>query len=144
MIEITPAIHLDEKEIEEQFIRAPGPGGQKVNKTESAVQLRFDARHSPALTNAVFLRLKTLAGRRMTHEGVIVLTANRFRSQEQNRGDALDRLIALIREAAVAPKHRRATKPSKAAKRRRLDAKRHQGSLKRQRGKVGPHSGADS
>ena len=144
MIEITPAIHLDEKEIEEQFIRAPGPGGQKVNKTESAVQLRFDARHSPALTNVVFLRLKTLAGRRMTHEGVIVLTANRFRSQEQNRGDALDRLIALIREAAVAPKHRRPTKPSKAAKRRRLDAKRHQGSLKRQRGKVGPHSGADS
>ena len=144
MIEITPAIHLDEKEIEEHFIRSPGPGGQKVNKTESAVQLRFDARHSPALTNAVFLRLKTLAVRRMTHDGVIVLTANRFRSQEHNRSDALDRLVELIRAAAAVPVHRRATRPSKAAKRRRLDAKRHQGSLKRQRGKVGPHSGADS
>ena len=136
MIEITLAISIAETEIEEHFIRAPGPGGQKVNKTESAVQLRYDARHSPALSNAVFLRLKSLAGRRMTKDGVIVITANQFRTQEQNRRDAMDRLVALIGEAAVPPKYRRPTKPSKAAKQRRLDNKGHQGSIKKGRGKV--------
>lgn len=144
IIEITSEIRLDEKEIEEHFLRAPGPGGQKVNKTESAVQLRFDARHSPALSNQAFLRLKTLAGRRMTRDGIVVLTANRFRTQEQNRRDALDRLVALIRSAAVVPVHRKPTGPSRAARRRRLEAKRHHGSLKRQRGKVGPLSTHDS
>ena len=137
MIEITPSISINESEIEEHFIRSPGPGGQKVNKTESAVQLRFDARHSSALTNAVFLRLKTLAGRRMTRDGVMVITANRFRTQERNRADALDRLVGLIREAATPPKYRRPTKPSKAAKQRRLDSKRRQSGLKKDRGKVG-------
>ena len=136
MIRITPSIAIAENEIEEHFIRAPGPGGQKVNKTESAVQLRFDARKSPALSKAVFLRLKPLAGRRMTREGVIVITANRFRAQEQNRRDALDRLIALIRKAAVPPKVRRPTKPSRGAKQRRLDSKRRQGDIKKIRGKV--------
>ena len=136
MIQITPSISIDENELEEHFIRAPGPGGQKVNKTESAVQLRFNARNSPALSNAVFLRLKPLAGRRMTRDGVIVITANRFRAQEQNRRDALDRLIALIREAAVPPKYRRPTRPSKGVKQRRLDSKRRQSDIKKKRGKV--------
>jgi ribosome-associated protein len=136
MIEITPSISIGENEIEEQFIRSPGSGGQKVNKTESAVQLRFDARMSPALSNAVFLRLKPLTGRRMTKDGVVVITANQFRTQELNRRDALDRLIALIRAAATPPKHRRPTKPSKGAKQRRLDGKRRQSNLKKVRGKV--------
>jgi ribosome-associated protein len=136
MIEITPSISIGENEIVEQFIRSPGSGGQKVNKTESAVQLRFDARMSPALSNAVFLRLKPLTGRRMTKDGVVVITANQFRTQELNRRDALDRLIALIRAAATPPKHRRPTKPSKGAKQRRLDGKRRQSNLKKVRGKV--------
>ncbi len=138
MIEITPSISIDENEIEEHFIRSPGPGGQKVNKTESAVQLRFAARQSPALSDAVFLRLKTLAGRRMTRHGVIVITARRFRAQEQNRRDALARLIALIRDALVPPKRRRPIKPSRGAKQRRLDAKRQKGDLKRARGRIKP------
>jgi ribosome-associated protein len=136
MIEITPSINIDESEIEEQFIRAPGPGGQKVNKTESAVQLRFNARKSPGLSNAVFLRLKPLAGRRMTRDGIIVITANRFRAQERNRADAIGRLITLIGEAVVPPRYRRPTKPSKAAKRRRLDGKRRLSDVKKGRGKV--------
>ncbi len=116
MIKITPSLALQDDEIEERFIRSPGPGGQKVNKTESAVQLRFDARHSSTLSNAIYLRLKTLAGRRMTKDGILVLTANQYRTQEQNRKDALARLIALIAEAATPPKFRRATKPSSAAR----------------------------
>ncbi len=136
MIEITPSISIGETEIEEQFIRSPGAGGQKVNKTETAVQLRFNARGSPALSNAAFLRLKTIAGRRMTKAGVIVITANQFRTQEANRRDALDRLIAMIRAAATAPRRRRPTKPSKGARTRRLDAKRRQSDLKQVRGKV--------
>ena len=136
MIQITPSISINENEIEESFVRAPGPGGQKVNKTESAVQLRFNARTSRSLSEVVFLRLKTLSGRRMTRHGVIVITARRFRSQEENRRDALDRLIALISKAAVVPKHRRPTKPSKRAKQRRLDNKRHQSDTKKDRSKV--------
>jgi len=136
MIKVTPAIILQDDEIDEQFIRSPGPGGQKVNKTASAVQLRFDARHSPALANAVFLRLKTLAGRRMTKDGVIVITANRFRAQERNRADAQDRLTALIRDAAEPPKFRRATRPSSGAKQRRLESKRRQSDTKKVRGRV--------
>ncbi len=136
MVQITPFIRINENEIEEHFIRSPGPGGQKVNKTESAVQLRFNARSSPALSNAIFLRLKPLAGRRMTRDGVIVITANRFRAQEQNRRDAMERLIALIREAAVPPKYRRPTKPSKGAIQSRLDSKRRQSEIKKRRGKA--------
>ena len=136
MIEITPTIILEDEELDEQFIRSPGPGGQKVNKTASAVQLRFDARHSPALSNAIYLRLKTLAGRRMTKDGVIVLTANSFRTQEQNRKDARDRLIALVREAAEPPKYRRPTRPSGAAKAKRVDTKKQRSTTKKNRGKV--------
>jgi len=138
MIIVTPSIALPESEVEESFIRAPGPGGQHVNKTESAVQLRFNARKSAALSNAVFLRLKVLAGRRMTQSGVIVITANRFRSQERNRADARERLVDLIRRAAVVPKHRRPTKPTRASKQRRLEGKSRRGDIKKGRGKPGP------
>lgn len=136
MIPVTSSISIDEHEIEERFIRSPGSGGQKVNKTESAVQLRFNARSSPSLSNAVFLRLKPLAGRRMTKDGVIVITANRFRTQDLNRKDAMDRLVALIREAAATPRYRRPTKPTKGSKRRRLDSKRRQSDTKKRRRKV--------
>ena len=138
MLQITPSITIADNEIEEQFIRAPGPGGQKVNKTESAVQLRFNARKSCALSNKVFLRLKMLSGQRMTHDGVIVIAANRFRTRELNRQDAKKRLIDLIREAAVQPKYRRPTKPTKGSKRRRLDGKKRQSTLKKTRGRVNP------
>jgi len=136
MIDVTPAIRIDEAEIEERFIRAPGSGGQKVNKTETAVQLRFDARSSPGIPTAVFLRLKRLAGQRMTKDGVIVISANRFRTQALNRTDAMDRLLDLIRAAEPAPKRRRPVKPSKGAKRRRLESKRRQGALKKMRGRI--------
>ena len=133
MIRITPRIALDESEIEESFIRASGPGGQNVNKLATAVQLRFDARRSPALSDDVRARLDRLAGRRMTREGVLVITAQRHRTQARNREDALARLIDLIRSAAVAPAVRRPTKPSKAARRERLDAKKRRGGIKRLR-----------
>jgi len=136
MIQITSSIVLEDSEIEESFIRSPGPGGQKVNKTESAVQLRYNARRSPALSNAVFLRLKTLAGRRMTKDGIVVITANQFRTQEQNRKDAIERLVVLIREAAEPPKYRRPTRPTTAAKKRRLESKRRQSDTKKVRGRV--------
>jgi ribosome-associated protein len=138
MITVTPTIVLDDSEIEESFIRSPGPGGQNVNKVETAVQIRFDARRSPALSNAVFLRLKSLAGRRMTWDGVVVLSASRFRSQDMNRKDARERLVALIRKAAQPPKMRRATKPTPGSKKRRLDNKRKRAGVKKGRGKPGP------
>ncbi len=139
MIRITPTIELDDGELEERFVRAPGPGGQNVNKVATAVQLRFDAAGSPNLPGAVLERLKALAGRRMTRDGVIVIASSRFRSQERNRQDARDRLVALIREAAVAPKVRRATRPTLAARRRRLDTKRRRAMIKKTRGRVGEH-----
>ena len=137
MIKITSSISINKNEIEESFVRAPGPGGQKANKTESAVQLRFNARTSRSLSETVFLRLKTLSGRRMTRHGVIIITARRFRSQEENRRDALDRLIVLISKAAVVPKRRRPTKPSKRAKQRRLDNKRYRSNAKKARSNIG-------
>ncbi|HEY7299971.1 MAG TPA: alternative ribosome rescue aminoacyl-tRNA hydrolase ArfB [Xanthobacteraceae bacterium] len=133
MIHITDSINIDESELEEQFIRASGPGGQNVNKLASAVQLRFDARHSPSLPDDVRARLERLAGRRLTHEGVIVIAAQRHRSQERNRQDARERLVALIRAAAVPPIPRRPTKPSKAARERRIESKKHRASIKRER-----------
>jgi ribosome-associated protein len=133
MIEITPRLWLDEREIEERFIRSPGPGGQNVNKVETAVQLRFDARRSPSLPPAVRERLERLAGRRLTREGVVVVTAHAHRSQERNRADALDRLIELIRRATVAPVIRRATKVPRSAKRDRLESKARRSQTKRHR-----------
>ncbi|HEX3501251.1 MAG TPA: alternative ribosome rescue aminoacyl-tRNA hydrolase ArfB [Stellaceae bacterium] len=133
MLRITPSLSIDESEITFEFVTASGPGGQNVNKVASAAQLRFDAVHCAALSPALLSRLATLAGRRMTKDGVIVIQAQRFRSQEQNRRDALDRLIALIASAAVAPKARRKTRPTQAAKERRLTAKRHRSERKRTR-----------
>lgn len=134
MIRVTSRISLEEREIEESFIRASGPGGQNVNKVSSAVQLRFDVRHSPSLPDAVRARLEKLAGSRLTLDGVLILTAQAHRSQERNRQDALDRLIALIRQAAVAPVPRRATKPTLGSKLRRLEAKGARSTIKKLRG----------
>jgi len=133
MIAINDNLALDEREISETFVRASGPGGQNVNKVASAAQLRFDARGSPSLPEAVKARLLRLAGNRVTLDGVIVITAQRFRSQERNREDALDRLVALIRRAAELPKPRRQTRPNAAQREERLAAKTRRGALKRQR-----------
>jgi ribosome-associated protein len=135
MIAITADLILDEREISETFIRASGPGGQNVNKVASAAQLRFDARGSPSLPAAVRARLERLAGSRMTQDGFLVITARRFRSQERNREDARDRLVALIRRAAEPPKPRRKTRPSSAAREERLAAKSRRATVKRQRRK---------
>ena len=124
MIRIDHRISIDERELEERFIRASGPGGQNVNKLATAVQLRFDARHSPSLPAQVRTRLERLAGRRLTREGVLVISAQRHRQ------DALERLIALIQRAAVAPVPRRPTKPTAGARERRLQSKKHRGSIK--------------
>jgi ribosome-associated protein len=130
MIRIDHRISIDERELEERFIRASGPGGQNVNKLATAVQLRFDVRHSPSLPAQVRTRLERLAGRRLTREGVLVISAQRHRTQERNRQDALERLIALIQRAAVAPVPRRPTKPTAGARERRLQSKKHRGSIK--------------
>ena len=133
MIRITSKISIDEREIEESFVRASGPGGQNVNKLSTAVQLRFDVRHSPSLPVDVAARLENLAGARLTREGVLVITAQRHRTQARNRADALERLIDLIRHAAIAPVQRRPTKPTAASRVRRIETKKHRGSIKRLR-----------
>ena len=133
MIEITPRIAIDESELVFDFVRASGPGGQNVNKVETAAQLRFDAAQSPSLPDYVKAKLKTLAGRRMTKDGIIVISAQRFRTQEANRRDAIDRLVEMIRAAAHRDKPRRATRPTLASKKRRLDSKAKHGALKRDR-----------
>lgn len=123
MIRITDTIAIDETEISERFVQASGPGGQNVNKVATAVQLRFDARGSPSLPQAVRERLEQLAGARLTKDGVVVIFADRFRSEDRNRQDALARLVALIRRAAHVPKRRRPTRPTLASKERRLQSK---------------------
>lgn len=133
MIRITDEIVLDEAEIEERFLRASGPGGQKVNKVCTAVQLRLDVRHSRSLPEAVRGRLIRLAGRRVSAGGVLVITAQRFRLQAQNRRDALTRLVGLIRKAAQEPKPRRPTRPTAASRQRRIEEKKRRGELKRGR-----------
>jgi ribosome-associated protein len=133
MIRITPGIAIDEHEVEESFVRASGPGGQNVNKLATAVQLRFNVRGSPSLPDDVRERLEHLAGSRLTRDGYLVIIAQRHRMQGRNREDALDRLIDLIRRAAVAPRVRRPTRPTKASRQRRVEAKKHRAGLKQMR-----------
>jgi ribosome-associated protein len=136
MLVVTPTIAIDEDELQLEFIRATGPGGQHVNKTATAVQLRFNAGSSPSLPDDVRQRLIRLAGNRMTGDGTLIITARRFRSQERNRQDAIDRLVKLIQEAAEKSKLRRKTKPTLTARQRRLDAKRQRSQTKRLRRQV--------
>jgi ribosome-associated protein len=137
MIEVTPQILIPEDEITEKFIRAAGPGGQNVNKVSTAVELRFDVRRSPSLPNDVALRLMKLAGRRLTQDGVLVLSVMTHRSQERNRAEAVQRLVDLIRKAAEPPPPpRKRTRPTLASKVRRVEGKVRRGGVKSLRGKV--------
>jgi ribosome-associated protein len=130
MIRITDRISIEEHELEERFVRASGPGGQNVNKLSTAVQLRFDVRRSPSLTADVRLRLERMAGRRLTRDGVLVIMAQRHRTQERNRQDALDRLKELIQAASIAPTPRRPTRPTRGSKERRLASKKNRSGIK--------------
>src|SRR5579862_460785 len=131
---VSGTIDIDDSELSESFVRSSGPGGQNVNKVSSAVQLRFDVRHSPSLPNDIAVRLMRLAGKRLTKEGVIVIVAQQHRDQTRNRAEARERLFDLIREAAIAPVPRRPTRTPKAEKRRRLEAKKHRSGIKSLRG----------
>ncbi|CAA0109869.1 Peptidyl-tRNA hydrolase ArfB [Starkeya nomas] len=142
MIPVAPRVWLDEDEIVESFVRASGPGGQNVNKVSTAVQLRFDVRGSKTLPDAVKERLERLAGRRLTKEGVIVLVAQRYRTQEQNRADAVARLVEMVREAAVVPVTRRPTRPTLGSKLRRLEGKARRAGVKAMR-RDKPGTGGD-
>jgi ribosome-associated protein len=136
MLEVTPAIVIDDSEIEERFVRASGPGGQNVNKVSTAVQLRFDVERSSAFDDRVRERLRVLAGSRMTADGVLVIDARRHRTQAQNREDARERLAGLIRQAATPPKRRRKTRPTAASRERRIQTKVRRAETKERRGKV--------
>jgi ribosome-associated protein len=133
MIRVTDNIIIDEKEIKEDFIRASGPGGQNVNKVATAVHLRFDVNNSPSLPDDVRERLVRLAGRRITGDGILIIKAGRFRTQDRNRQDATNRLIDLIRRASVIPKARRQTKPTLLSRKRRMEEKHRRGDIKRAR-----------
>src|SRR5687767_2754300 len=130
MIQVTPHIAIDESELVESFVRSSGPGGQNVNKVSSAVQLRFDARRSASLPNDVAIRLMKIAGKRLTKDGVIVIAAQQHRQQERNRADARERLFEMIREAAIPPVPRRATKVPKSEKKKRLEGKKRRSEIK--------------
>jgi ribosome-associated protein len=134
LLPVTDTISLDESELSESFVRSSGPGGQNVNKVSSAVQLRFDVRSSPSLPNDVAVRLMRLAGKRLTKDGIIVIIAQSHRTQDRNRADARERLFDLIRQAAVRPVPRRATKVPKAQKRKRIEGKKHRSTIKSMRG----------
>ena len=140
MIAIAPGIAIEERDLNFDFVRASGPGGQNVNKVSSAVQLRFDVEGNVSLPPEVKARLRKLAGRKLSITGVLVIQAARFKSQEQNRQDAVERLLTLIRQAAVKPKKRIRTRPSRQARRRRLETKRHRSRLKQSRGAVRDYS----
>jgi len=135
-ISVTPHISIDEAELEETFVRAPGPGGQNVNKVATAVQLRFPLEHTASLPDDVRLRLRALAGRRVGADGWLTISASRYRSQARNREDARGRLLDLIGAAARPPKPRRATRPSKASKERRLKEKRDRSTVKQARSRL--------
>jgi ribosome-associated protein len=137
MIQVTNSLSIDEDELQESFIRASGPGGQNVHKVSTAVQLRFDVRRSPNLPDDVRQRLERLAGQRLTNDGVLIITAQRFRTQERNREDAQARLVELIRQATERPKPRRPTRPTLASKERRLEAKGRRADIKKGRGAKG-------
>ena len=130
MIRITGRISIDEREIAETFVRASGPGGQNVNKLSTAVQLRFDVRHSPSLPAEVRERLERIAGSRLTNDGVLVIIAQRHRTQARNRDDALNRLVEMVRQAAVVPVKRRPTRPTKASRERRIEGKKRRSGIK--------------